>query len=241
MQTFLPVASFRDSAKSLDYKRLGKQRSEVKQIYNAIVLQTGWHHHPAVKMWENNVDALLHYGMACCVEWCERGYKDSLWNEFFMNLDIPIVTSKTNYRSLSGLVVLSCTLHTAVICCVKTTSFTQNSVGLNPQRLITIGLAQTTIGGNMKVYSLVTTDTSYLDVSVFPSEEVPTVDELLKQVDFNRSEALCLVLEILLIKIKPNKDDYAVASFDDCGLKYMFHLKCHGEYDETGSYISAAQ
>ena len=36
MQTFLPVADFVESAKMLDYKRLGKQRVEGMQLLNAM-------------------------------------------------------------------------------------------------------------------------------------------------------------------------------------------------------------
>ena len=36
MQTFLPYSSFRKTAQSLDWRRLGKQRSETKQIVMAL-------------------------------------------------------------------------------------------------------------------------------------------------------------------------------------------------------------
>lgn len=36
MQTFLPYISFEESAACLDYRRLGKQRLEAKQLLNAI-------------------------------------------------------------------------------------------------------------------------------------------------------------------------------------------------------------
>ena len=36
MQTFLPYASFEESAKVLDRQRLGKQRVECLQIFNAL-------------------------------------------------------------------------------------------------------------------------------------------------------------------------------------------------------------
>lgn len=52
MQTFLPYPSFRESAKCLDNKRLGKQRVECIQIIKAINNpKYGWQNHPAVKMW----------------------------------------------------------------------------------------------------------------------------------------------------------------------------------------------
>ena len=78
MQTFLPLESFTESAKCLDYRRLGKQRVEVLQILNAItVLSSDWTNHPATIIWKNNVYQLKMYGVAICEEWISRGYKDS--------------------------------------------------------------------------------------------------------------------------------------------------------------------
>ena len=51
MQTFLPYANFEDSAKVLDWRRLGKQRVEADQILNIISGKTeklGWRNHPPV-------------------------------------------------------------------------------------------------------------------------------------------------------------------------------------------------
>ena len=48
MQTFLPYKSFENSVKSLDYRRLGKQRVEAKQILNVLLNRTetkGWRNH----------------------------------------------------------------------------------------------------------------------------------------------------------------------------------------------------
>jgi len=79
MQTFLPFRSFKDSAISLDYKRLGKQRVETYQILNALDGKSkGWVNHPATKIWRGYEGALCVYGMTMCREWIERGYKDSL-------------------------------------------------------------------------------------------------------------------------------------------------------------------
>lgn len=79
MQTFLPYADFSLSAKVLDYRRLGKQRVECKQILLALNKTSGgWVNHPAVKMWRGHENALAWYGAAMCMEWIDRGYKDSL-------------------------------------------------------------------------------------------------------------------------------------------------------------------
>ncbi len=78
MQTFLPVADFRDSADLLDDKRLGKQRVETLQVVRGLTVPGyGWRHHPAVKMWRGHLEALGRYGLACCEAWVERGYADT--------------------------------------------------------------------------------------------------------------------------------------------------------------------
>lgn len=87
MQTFLPFKDFTKSAKVLDWKRLGKQRAETKQIYNALTIpNSGWRHHPAVRMWKGYEKALLRYGIAICREWRRRGYKDSQLSWFLARL-----------------------------------------------------------------------------------------------------------------------------------------------------------
>ena len=91
MQTFLPYPSYAESARVLDNKRLGKQRVECKQILRALGVRVGggpaagkgWRHHPAVLMWKGHEVHLLMYAMAVCREWASRGFKDSLWWEFF--------------------------------------------------------------------------------------------------------------------------------------------------------------
>lgn len=80
MQTFLPYADFRETARILDRQRLGKQRVEVVQIVHAIVNgpDAGWYGHPATQMWKNNAAALVAYQIAICHEWTiVRGYRDS--------------------------------------------------------------------------------------------------------------------------------------------------------------------
>ena len=80
MQTFLPYANFLESAKSLDNKRLGKQRVEVLQMLNKINGLTkgkGWTNHPCTKMWQNNPNALVEYGVTICEIWRAKGFKDT--------------------------------------------------------------------------------------------------------------------------------------------------------------------
>jgi hypothetical protein len=85
MQTFLPYADFARSASALDYKRLGKQRVECKQILLALHKTSGgWVNHPAVKMWRGYRASLAYYGFVMCGEWIARGYNDSL-RPYFVN------------------------------------------------------------------------------------------------------------------------------------------------------------
>lgn len=84
MQTFLPYADFTESARALDYRRLGKQRVEAKQILNALAgLSKGWTNHPATRMWRGHEYYLALYGFIVCREWVARGYNDSLTPWFF--------------------------------------------------------------------------------------------------------------------------------------------------------------
>ena len=57
MQTFLPYPNFRQSFECLDRLRLGNQVwREAKTLLNG-----GWKHHPASKMWRGYDDALAFY------------------------------------------------------------------------------------------------------------------------------------------------------------------------------------
>tara|TARA_R100000664_G_scaffold1217_8_gene3251 strand:+ start:3691 stop:4104 length:414 start_codon:yes stop_codon:yes gene_type:complete len=78
MQTFLPLESFSESAKVLDYKRLGKQRVEAKQILNALREKTGWKNHPATRMWEGYEPGLIFYMNTMIQEWIDRGYNNTM-------------------------------------------------------------------------------------------------------------------------------------------------------------------
>lgn len=95
MQTFLPYPSFRESARCLDYRRLGKQRVECKQLLLALGVPVGehkpkpssWISHPAAKMWKRHELSLALYGQVMCREWRERGYKDTLLDQFKATYD----------------------------------------------------------------------------------------------------------------------------------------------------------
>ena len=95
MQTFIthkPIPELLDpfihTARSLDYRRLGKQRVECKQIMFALGVEDpeergrGWVNHPATKMWRGYEDTLRVYAIDICKEWIRRGYKDTLLSWF---------------------------------------------------------------------------------------------------------------------------------------------------------------
>ncbi len=86
IQTFLPYADFQKSAKCLDYRRLGKQRVEAKQIISLLekhdngedISKLPWGNHPAVRMWIGYTDALKLYYNIIVQEWIYRGYKNNM-------------------------------------------------------------------------------------------------------------------------------------------------------------------
>ena len=98
MQTFLPYNSFTDTARVLDYRRLGKQRIEAKQILSILLGETtskAWTNHPAVKMWKGFEHALAEYGVAVCKEWKARGFVDN---------QLPYFTARTLGGKYPGIV-----------------------------------------------------------------------------------------------------------------------------------------
>lgn len=93
MQTFLPFADFIETAKVLDYKRLGNQRLEARQILDTLQLiksgdiyvikngkkrVRGWVNHPAVRMWEGHEQSLKIYYNCILSEWERRGFKNTM-------------------------------------------------------------------------------------------------------------------------------------------------------------------
>ncbi|MFF3864372.1 MSMEG_6728 family protein [Micromonospora sp. NPDC001898] len=78
MQTFLPYPDFLASARTLDQRRLGKQRVEAIQVLRGLTRPGyGWRNHPAVKMWAGYEEALVRYGLDVCAVWCEPGRADT--------------------------------------------------------------------------------------------------------------------------------------------------------------------
>lgn len=79
MQTFLPYPSFWESLDCLDYRRLGKQRVEARQILKALTdSNNGWRNHPTVRMWKGYESSLLLYSNLAIEVWMNRGYKNTM-------------------------------------------------------------------------------------------------------------------------------------------------------------------
>lgn len=78
MQTFLTGFDFRLSAYHIDNKRLNKQITEGRQIFDILInnKNSRWSKHPAVLMWKGYEKALLFYIVACYSEWCFRLIKE---------------------------------------------------------------------------------------------------------------------------------------------------------------------
>ena len=78
MQTFLPHPDFLSSARTLDTKRLGKQRVECIQVVRGLTVEGyGWRRHPAVLMWRGHLEALGRYSLTCCEVWTAEGRADT--------------------------------------------------------------------------------------------------------------------------------------------------------------------
>jgi len=90
VQTFIPYTDFDLCARALDYRRLGKQRVECKQILNAIERGSGgWINHPATRMWRGFEPALRQYMRAIILEWIARGYKNNMQIPELEEYDLP--------------------------------------------------------------------------------------------------------------------------------------------------------
>lgn len=76
MQTFITSFNQTETARSLDNKRLGKQRVEAIQIAECLLIkESRWKNHPAVKMWKGYEKYLIEiYLDNILLEWNDRGY-----------------------------------------------------------------------------------------------------------------------------------------------------------------------
>jgi len=90
--TFLPYKSFVESAKCLDFRRVGKQRVEAMQIYNIVsgkTVKKGWRNHPATLMWHGYAPALANYVNIFIDEWISRGYVNTMQKLDDSNIVLP--------------------------------------------------------------------------------------------------------------------------------------------------------
>ncbi len=86
--------------KKLDYKRLGKQRVEAKQIIdileyydeNGEMPDAGWTNHKVTKMWIGHTKALKVYFNYVVRQWVKRGYKNNY--EYYDVEDCEIIECK---------------------------------------------------------------------------------------------------------------------------------------------------
>lgn len=103
VQTFLPFADFESSVRSLDPKRLGKQRVEVIQVVRALTVPGyGWAHHPATLMWRGFEEALGRYGLVCCEVWLELGFGDTCAATVMADLRTAGVTTVRDQAELAA-------------------------------------------------------------------------------------------------------------------------------------------
>jgi hypothetical protein len=80
VNTFVVSSCVKECAKHLDYKRLGKQRVEARQLVNALEgkYKKGWVNHPATLAWVGHINALNHYTNVMIDEWVARGYNNTM-------------------------------------------------------------------------------------------------------------------------------------------------------------------
>ncbi len=108
MQTFLPFPDFKRSARALDQKRLGAQRVEALQIFNALTVPGhGYRHHPAAKMWKGCEEGLLRYALTMAEEWQGRGFNDTvadtLASHALERLGLTVVRTQTELKAAGEL------------------------------------------------------------------------------------------------------------------------------------------
>jgi len=102
MQTFTPYADFEQALRTLDLKRLGKQRVEVIQIVRALTVPGyAWSSHPAVLMWKGYEEALGRYGLTACEIWTEREFGDSCAATITADLRSYGITEIRSYAELA--------------------------------------------------------------------------------------------------------------------------------------------
>jgi len=140
VQTFLPYPDFGETARVLDPKRLGNQRSEALVILRVCRIPTyGWQHHPAVRMWRGHEDALICYRVAICDRGTASGYADTV-KEKLLEYSVDRSVSAQHELAASGrlppwLGTLASTSPTSRPCCVRTPDWYRRSFPDVPDNL----------------------------------------------------------------------------------------------------------
>ena len=107
VNTFVIDSKTEVTARALDDRRLGKQRSEAVIIINVLSGKShGWKNHPAVKSWIGHVEALKDYCNIIISEWVRRGKKNNM--ELYKIDENPIypnwyTNSKIHYSHMARL------------------------------------------------------------------------------------------------------------------------------------------
>lgn len=78
MQVFMPYKSIIESVRCLDYRRLGKQRIEIKYMLEMLYGMWAYRKHPVVEMWEDYYVFLEIIYSASVREWISRGHTNTL-------------------------------------------------------------------------------------------------------------------------------------------------------------------
>jgi hypothetical protein len=99
MQTFITDYNPNISARTLDSKRLGKQRVEALQIADCLLIkESRWKSHPAVKMWKGYESYLIKvYLVSIFLEWEKRGYKNTKCDIWWQKLYKKVKNTKIIY------------------------------------------------------------------------------------------------------------------------------------------------
>lgn len=115
VNTFIISTHLPDTFSLLDYKRLGKQRLEAKQLINILekmdngedVNNIGFAKHPACLMWFGYTNALKAYFNLCVIEWISRGYKNTMElydvdHDKFVNVECEFDGISTVFKGEDG-------------------------------------------------------------------------------------------------------------------------------------------
>jgi hypothetical protein len=104
MQTFMPYSDPKRVAEVLDDTRLRKQVIEAIQIANCLlgISSTGWCHHPAVKMWKDNVEYLVYdYTTILLNEQLSRGHNCNTVQQSLNTLKNIVLCTAENRKAPS--------------------------------------------------------------------------------------------------------------------------------------------